>query len=250
MEPSRAFLVRSIAAACAAAALGAVSSSPLAATGGGTLSNGTLSGSYSYLTGDGTLSISLTNNIMNPADLSQLLSDVSFSLTSGSLGSGSITGTGNLVDCIDGQLNCTQSSKPASPWVYGTNTAGVGSGAFLLTALQGIGNNTGGSLIIGTTSDGYCQHQGGSTGFKCPDGIGNTNFQPYFQPTATFTFSGLTNVTSATQLTNVALSFGTSAETVVPIPAAVWLFGSGLVGLIGIARRKITGGSSPAPALA
>ena len=29
-----------------------------------------------------------------------------------------------------------------------------------------------------------------------------------------------------------------SAYTVVPVPAAVWLFGSGLLGLIGIARRK------------
>ena len=28
-------------------------------------------------------------------------------------------------------------------------------------------------------------------------------------------------------------------ETAVPVPAAVWLFGSGLVGLIGIARRKV-----------
>ena len=27
--------------------------------------------------------------------------------------------------------------------------------------------------------------------------------------------------------------------TVVPIPAAVWLFGSGLLGLIGVARRKV-----------
>ena len=25
----------------------------------------------------------------------------------------------------------------------------------------------------------------------------------------------------------------------VPVPAAVWLFGSGLIGLIGIARRKV-----------
>jgi hypothetical protein len=27
-------------------------------------------------------------------------------------------------------------------------------------------------------------------------------------------------------------------SSVVPIPAAVWLFGSGLIGLIGLARRK------------
>jgi len=30
----------------------------------------------------------------------------------------------------------------------------------------------------------------------------------------------------------------TPVETVVPVPAAVWLFGSGLLGLVGIARRK------------
>jgi hypothetical protein len=27
-------------------------------------------------------------------------------------------------------------------------------------------------------------------------------------------------------------------DTVIPVPAAVWLFGSGLLGLVGIARRK------------
>ena len=31
---------------------------------------------------------------------------------------------------------------------------------------------------------------------------------------------------------------GDVGETVVPIPSAVWLFGSGLIGLIGLARRK------------
>ena len=29
-----------------------------------------------------------------------------------------------------------------------------------------------------------------------------------------------------------------AVDTVVPIPAAIWLFGSGLIGLIGVARRK------------
>lgn len=31
---------------------------------------------------------------------------------------------------------------------------------------------------------------------------------------------------------------GTAAPSIVPVPAAVWLFGSGLLGLIGLARRK------------
>ena len=31
---------------------------------------------------------------------------------------------------------------------------------------------------------------------------------------------------------------GTMTTSLVPIPAAIWLFGSGLIGLIGLARRK------------
>jgi len=40
-------------------------------------------------------------------------------------------------------------------------------------------------------------------------------------------------------ISNVVFSFGTGTGTnvAVPIPAAVWLFVSGLLGLIGIARR-------------
>jgi hypothetical protein len=37
---------------------------------------------------------------------------------------------------------------------------------------------------------------------------------------------------------NAAISTEGSATSVVPVPAAVWLFGSGLLGLVGIARRR------------
>jgi hypothetical protein len=37
---------------------------------------------------------------------------------------------------------------------------------------------------------------------------------------------------------NIADLSNVRAFSVVPIPAAIWLFGSGLLGLIGIARRK------------
>ena len=42
--------------------------------------------------------------------------------------------------------------------------------------------------------------------------------------------------TASGVISNYQLDFVTSA--VVPVPAGVWLFGSGLIGLIGIARRK------------
>ena len=35
-----------------------------------------------------------------------------------------------------------------------------------------------------------------------------------------------------------ATSYSMTVTTVVPVPAAVWLFGSGLLGLVGVARRK------------
>ena len=53
-------------------------------------------------------------------------------------------------------------------------------------------------------------------------------------------FAGCTNCTYAQHPAGVV--FGGSinnAVNAVPIPAAVWLFGSGLLGLIGIARRKV-----------
>lgn len=62
------------------------------------------------------------------------------------------------------------------------------------------------------------------------------------------TFEAIAVGTSALQFENVILSDPNAvpisvalidgAVTVVPIPAAVWLFGSGLLGLIGMARRK------------
>jgi len=38
--------------------------------------------------------------------------------------------------------------------------------------------------------------------------------------------------------TDGTLTYGTAPVSAVPVPAAVWLFGSGLLGLVGVARRK------------
>jgi len=55
----------------------------------------------------------------------------------------------------------------------------------------------------------------------------------------TFTASSSAGNYSWINSNAVAGSFGVSiATTVIPVPAAVWLFGSGLIGLAGFARRK------------
>jgi hypothetical protein len=80
---------------------------------------------------------------------------------------------------------------------------------------------------------------------------GNDPHNPFLNQTATFTLA-LSGVTAATNISNVIFSFGTADgnNVAVPIPAAVWLFVSGLLGLIGIARRKYNGAltASPMPA--
>ncbi|MCW9014220.1 MAG: VPLPA-CTERM sorting domain-containing protein [Gammaproteobacteria bacterium] len=50
--------------------------------------------------------------------------------------------------------------------------------------------------------------------------------------------SNLTQLSLLHGGTTAPISFTMSATTVVPVPAAAWLFGSGLIGLIGVARRK------------
>ena len=50
-------------------------------------------------------------------------------------------------------------------------------------------------------------------------------------------FSGMWNVAWGEDLSHLSI-YETSAVPKVPVPAAAWLFGSGLIGLVGVARRK------------
>jgi hypothetical protein len=70
---------------------------------------------------------------------------------------------------------------------------------------------------------------------------------PFASGTSTFTLGLLS--AGITGFTDILISFGTTAgdNVAVPIPAAIWLFASGLLGLIGIARRKYTGAVTASP---
>lgn len=57
--------------------------------------------------------------------------------------------------------------------------------------------------------------------------------------TGSMDFSGFTTIRTSGIAVDMSFGdYGTPAPAVVPIPAAAWLFGSGLIGLIGLARRK------------
>ena len=53
-----------------------------------------------------------------------------------------------------------------------------------------------------------------------------------------FDATNATWVFSATSLNNYNMGVTAAGIAAVPVPAAIWLFGSGLIGLIGVARRK------------
>lgn len=66
-------------------------------------------------------------------------------------------------------------------------------------------------------------------------GVGQFSGSYRFDSSAGF-ISPLTVINS--NVVNGFWDIGTSETTVVPVPAAVWLFGSGLIGLLGFVRRK------------
>jgi len=178
-----------------------------------------------------------------PMSRADLLSDISFSSSGGttSLANTSVTGSGNITTC--GDTGCGPGTGNINPWLFGLNSSNIGTGSYLLTGL--FGNPK--TLILGLVPP-TCSGNGSSGGLcRLPDAPN------YFQNSATFTLT-LPGVTPSSTISNVAFSFGTAPETVlagsplpvaaVPIPAAAWLFGSGLLGLIAVARRRTTGSAA------
>jgi hypothetical protein len=91
-------------------------------------------------------------------------------------------------------------------------------GGFRIELFEGVSNPVGVSIAS-------AESRGDQPGlFLIADLSNDTNYTLR----TTFDFNGANEVTAA----------ATTSITVVPVPAAAWLFGSGLIGLMGLARRK------------
>src|SRR5438105_338062 len=187
----------------------------------------------------GTVTVQLINLLANPTSISQVISDIFFSLSGSTSGSGSASPTATTyINIAD---NGTVSGASAVPAVFAyTDTSNT-------VHLVGIGSGTTGPccLIIGNPNgSGVYSNANGSI-------AGNDPHNPFLQHSATFTLA-LAGVTAATTISNVIFSFGTTPgeNVAVPIPAAIWLFASGLLGLIGIARRQLGSAMNPQPLMA
>lgn len=144
---------------------------------------------------------------------------------------------------VSGEWGFSQTQDFAS--TGGPNAGyGIASPGYLTTGLpQNIGNFNNGAA--GTNLDNPASLDGINFGIVSGAGTYNPNgglaSDPLIQDSLVLVLSGATGL-SMSDFTNVSFQYGTGFSEpnipAVPVPAAVWLFGSGLLGLTGLARRK------------
>jgi hypothetical protein len=125
---------------------------------------------------------------------------------------------------------------------FATSWSGGPSSGYGISSSGYIGGS--GTLFGGPNLDDPDSPDGINFGIISAAGIYNPNGglanDPVIQDTVVFVLTGVTGI-SEDAISNVSFQYGTGFDEpniVVPVPAAVWLFGSGLLGMVGIARRR------------
>ena len=126
----------------------------------------------------------------------------------------------------------------------GTLTATLVSGSeYLVTSISGMQNGASMSLLAPGTYGGNDNEIFSTKPFLNSSGVGftlsggTTDFNVYFDPVTVTYMECSSSVTPCSALGSGVAIKGTLTE--VPEPASLMLFGSGLLGLAGVARRKL-----------
>jgi PEP-CTERM motif len=177
----------------------------------------------------GFVTVTLTNCFINPTSVSQNISDIYFTITGSS---GKATGgqigslaTTSLINVASGGSSTTSTGSVLWNLIVSGDT-------FHLTDLIGNSPVTPTSTILGAPDgSGLYSDANGSI-------AGNKAHNPFINQTATWTFAcdGCSGA-----IGSVDISFGTTNSTPgtpVPEPASLILFGSGLLGVGRVLRRK------------
>jgi len=180
----------------------------------------------------GTLTITLTNHLVNQVDVGQNISDLGFHSSTAVLAGFSSNAS---------FVNVAADGTPSS----------AGSGFTGWSLSEAFGGPTGGSdfelSVLGTATAPAHTILGapGPSGYTNANGsiAGNNPHNPFINQTATFTLTGISGLTSVSQLSNITISFGTTAGDNVPVtnvpePTTMLLLGTGLLGVAGAARRR------------
>jgi len=167
---------------------------------------------YGVLGGQYTGSPSVTN--FDKAGVAQFLTTTTLNSTTSI--SAATTGSLTKMAGLNTDVSTINSNSGGASSVEGTNPATAGVWDYLNTSGTAYWDGAGilNYNTLGTTANLYYMTGGGAVSSK------TTNV---LEATASLSASGLTL---------------TGSGSAVPLPAAVWLFGSGLLGLAGVARRK------------
>lgn len=210
-------------------------------TANGSSSDGPLSGSATFTTTNGVLSVTLTDTLLASAFKSsgQAVSDISFTVSNNVTSVGSTSASGQFAD-VDGSGNVTYVAQDntSNNTFNGltTPTRWISNGTLTGTnlALDALGNGQPSAMIAPTISNGG-QYVNANNGVQ--------QFNSYVVGSATFTLN-LTGITADTTVSNVVFSFGTKPSnvdgvlSVVPEPSTMLVATFGAIGFVGYGLRR------------
>ncbi|HSR07537.1 MAG TPA: PEP-CTERM sorting domain-containing protein [Bryobacteraceae bacterium] len=186
------------------------------------------------------MNVTLTDLEINPNDVGQLLSGLSFTLSNGATAGTLFSSTATQITVNSGGTYSLANSPGPAGWGLNNNV----SGGLQLDALGFIGPA---GLIIGPPGAGGTYSNANSSI------AGNPAHNPFLSKSVTFIID-IAGVTSATTVTSATFAFGTTPGqflvkgcvstdpscglSQVPEPVSLVLTGSGLIGLLFLRRRR------------
>jgi hypothetical protein len=183
-----------------------------------------------FITGAGTISITLTDLLVNPKDVGQLLSDLSFAVSNGMTSAATLSSSSGVERTVNSNGTFSDGGAVAAGWVLSAPSAGN----LHLDVLSGPGHAGPAHLIIG--DPGSATYSGANNSIT-----GNGPHNPFLKNSATFNIS-LAGVTADSTISNVFFSFGTTTGDNVPGVPRTPVPDSGMtLILLGVALAAVEG---------